>query len=303
MTHTRENTMPDFCNRRNPFHYTTAINLLISKGIDPDGIDLLAVGEYENYKGEVRSQKPEPGVVLRSDTRILLEVGFSSAVDVMPYQFFYGLRGRKAGAQWETAARHLMAPFDGAVIRHESIARYLALRYNFAVQDSDHVRQYMKLFDFDLEVETGDSSMAQVWAALLPVFNEWSGNPTEVEKVLARVFGYRFRIIENTEWEFAVPSEMRYTLGSKTGRLGHESVIGATFSERDTSYCVQIHGIRQEDVHTFLPGGRLRGRLEKILALCMPSHFNYSISFITTGRGIKIGDRQTGAFLGFATRL
>ncbi|MCK5125866.1 MAG: type VI secretion system baseplate subunit TssG [candidate division Zixibacteria bacterium] len=303
MSARNENLMPDFCNRRNPFHYTTAINLLISKGVDPHLIDILAIGKYENYKGEVRSQIPEPGSVLRSETNIRLEIGFSSAVDLMPYQFFYGLHGRDAGGGWEENARHMMAPFDGAVIRYEAVMRYLTLKYNFGVMDEEYILQYLKLFDFDLNRETGSDTEAQLWAALMPIFNEWAGNPKNVEKVLKRVFGYRFKIVENAERTYKIPDSMRYHLGTKTGRLGHESILGKSFTERDSCYSIRILDIRQDEVEKFLSGAPLRKKLETVLELCMPSNLEYRISFITSGRGTKIGDKSTGAYLGYATRL
>ncbi len=297
-----ENIMPDFCDRHKPFHYSTAINLLMTLGVDPDTISIMAVGKHENYKGEVRNQLPTPGTRLTARTDVRLEIGFSSAVDQMPYQFFYGLHGHHAGAGWELKARQLLAPFDGAVIRHEAIMRYMALRYNFSVIDDEFNRRYLDLFDFDVESETGDRDTT-LWAALMPGFNEWSGNAKIVESILSRIFGYQFRLVENIQSTFEIPEDMKYYLGTKTGRLGHETVLGRSFTEFDSSFGVQILDVEQEDVAKFLPGCPLRKRLDAVLRLALPQDMEYRISFITTGRGTKIGDEKTGAYLGYATRL
>lgn len=295
-------TMPDFCNRRNQYHYTTAIIMLMNRGIDIDKIDILAVGEYENYKGEIRTQSPKPGTALRSDTEVKLEVGFSSAVDIMPYQFFYGLHGRLGGKAWEMAARQFMSPFDGAVIRHEALLRFMSLRYNFSINDDSFNRRFLGLFDFNVEKETTDSDTA-LWSTLMPGFNNWSGNTEEAQKVLGRIFGYQFRLVENIQSVHEIPEEMQYTLGTKTGRLGLETVLGRTFEEYDTSFGVQIIGVRQEDVAEFLPGRPKRKKLDAILRLILPEQMDYRISFVTAGRGTKIGDKTTGAYLGYATRI
>ncbi len=53
MTQADQKIMPDFCNRRYPFHYTTAISVLAKMGVDVNDIDILAIGTYENYRGEI----------------------------------------------------------------------------------------------------------------------------------------------------------------------------------------------------------------------------------------------------------
>ncbi|MEZ5360353.1 MAG: type VI secretion system baseplate subunit TssG [Candidatus Zixiibacteriota bacterium] len=298
----RTHTMPDFCSRRNQYHYTTAIIMLMNRGVDIDKIDILAVGEYENYKGEIRTQSPKPGTPLMRDTAVRLEVGFSSAVDIMPYQFFYGLQGHRSGEGWEMSARQFMSPFDASVIRHEALLRFMALRYNFSINDDAFNRRFLGLFDFNVEKETtgGDSAL---WATLMPGFHSWSGNAKEVEKILERIFGYTFRLVENIQSIYDIPEDMHYRLGTKTGRLGHETVLGRKFEEYDTSFGVQIHGVKQEEVAEFLPGRTKRKNLDTILRLMLPEQMEYRISFVTTGRGTKIGDKKTGAYLGYATRL
>ncbi len=97
-----EYLMPYFCNRRFPFHYTTALCVLMKMGLDITQVDILAIGEFENYKGEVLEQEPAPGRVITAETTVRLKVGYPSAVDFMPYQFFYGLTGSGArSSDWE----------------------------------------------------------------------------------------------------------------------------------------------------------------------------------------------------------
>ncbi|MEE9443253.1 MAG: type VI secretion system baseplate subunit TssG [candidate division Zixibacteria bacterium] len=295
--------MPDFCHRHHPFHYTTALNLLTRMGIDIDRINLLAVGEYENYKGEVLNQSPSPESDLRKDASITLEIGFLSAVDFMPYQFFYGLEGRFARGNWEQGSRHFMAPFDGAVIRFESKTRYHALKYNFGIVEREYLEKYLALFDFDVKKETGSDSGHSLWAALLPIFNEWAGNAVSVEKILQAVLGYKFKIIENLPREYEIPNDLRYYLGSMTGRLGRELILGKSFTECDSCYGVRVGGIKRDEIKDFLPGKSKRKKLETLLGLCMPSNLEYKLIFQVSDNQTIIGEKDNNAILGYSVQI
>ena len=255
--------MPDLTGRRYRFHYVTAVNLLDVMGVPLENILVRAVGRYENYRGEVRTQDPEPGAPLDSRTIITLEAGCDSAVDYMPYQFFYGLGGlRDTDSSWEEAARDLMAPFDSAMVRREAATTFHALRHSLGVVDEGHLRRFMALFEFDPdEVEAGVDEMMFI-ASLLPSLNRWAGNAEVVESVLRRLFGYDFRIIENVPNVTGIPEEIRYRLGSRTARLGYETVTGGSFVERDSTYEVRISGVPVEDIRELIPGGRKIKRIE-----------------------------------------
>jgi len=209
-----EDKMPDLCNRSYPFHYATALNLLEKMGVDIGRINILAVGEYENYKGEILGQKPAPGMPLKSDVSIELKVGYPSAVDQLPFQFFYGLGGKAhRSADWEWQSRRFMAPYDAAVIRHKAAARYQSLRFSFGITDKDHLTRYLDLFDFALGHDFQDLGDVVFWTGIMPSFHDWSGNAAGVAKVLQFLFGYRFRIIESAESRYEIPDDIRKALG------------------------------------------------------------------------------------------
>jgi hypothetical protein len=299
-----EGKMPDLCSRRCPFHFATALILLNRMGVDLSRIDLLAAGEHEDYKGEVREQQPAPGAILDARTRITLKVGFPSAVDQTPYQFFYGFSGiRNRGAEWETHARELMAPFDGAQIRREATSRYESLKYGLGMIDEEHLIQYLQLFDFAFPDGLFDLREAVLWSSLLPTFHEWAGNAQRVAEVLTLMLGHRFRIVENVSSTFAIPGGIQYRLGSKSGRLGQESILGVTFTECDTTYAVVIGGIRRTELKHFLPGQPGRRKLDWMLGICMPSDLEYTIRFEVDDRAMIIGKQHNGAFLGCSTHL
>lgn len=299
-----ENRMPDLCNRRCPFHFATALDLLMIMGVDPSRIDILAIGEYQNYKGEVIEQEPAPGEVIAEDTHIKLRIGYPSAVDWMPYQFFYGLQGRveRGAASWEESARSIMSPFDAAVIKREATARYLTLKHSFAFFEQDQIDRYLGLFDFAPEGGF-EPAEALLWATLLPTYNAWAGNPRRVEQVLSNFYGYDFKIIENVRNEHPIPDSQQYRMGSRTGRLGRETVVGKVFAECDSTYEVVISSIGAREVRHFLPGRPLRNKLEWILGQCMPGNLDFRIRMNIEDRATRVGKDDPQARLGYASYL
>jgi hypothetical protein len=296
-----ERIMPDFTGRRYRFHYLTAVNLLDSLGIPLGDIRLRAEGEYENHRGEIRSQDPEPGTPLPPGAVVTLNVGCFSAVDFFPYQFFYGLQGiRETGDSWETDARSIMAPFDAATIRYAAAMRMQTLRYDFGVADGGHLRRFMELFEYRPGDEGRDAGKTSFVAAILPSLHLWGGNPEAVTVVLKRLFGYDVRLKENVKAETPIPEELRYRLGSTASRLGFDTVIGASFEECDSTYVVEFVGVPPGNIRDFLPGGRTRRGAEAFLDYCMPGDLDRAIA-VTVER--QEARRSAEQYLGLSTYL
>ena len=293
--------MPDFCSRRHPFHVVTALSVLKQMGIEIRNVDILAVGEFENYRGEVRQQKPGPGTELGDNTKIMLEVGCVSAVDYLPYQMFYGLQGvtPRTGA-WEEKARHLMAPFDAAVIRHDGLARYDRLRYAFGVVDIDHLLRYLELFGFEPFSPTDDVDEILFWVSVMPRFHRWAGNPRMIEKVLRRIFGYDFRMVENVSTEHVIPDQIQSRLG-KSSSIGHDFLVGRSFKECDSAYELHIRGVSPANVRRLLPGQPQRRKLEWMLSTCMPNNMACRVKITVDGSGFVLGRNRENRYLGYSS--
>lgn len=287
--------------RRYRFHYLTAMNLLESMGVSLGDIRLRAEGEYENYRGEIRSQDPAPGAAIPPGSVITLHVGCKSAVDFMPYQFFYGLQGiRASGDAWESAARLVMAPFDAATIRYAAALRMQALRYDFGIADGDHIRRFMEMFEYTTRDEIRHEGTRAYLAAILPSLHLWGGNPSTVALVLKRLFGYDVRLNENLRSSTPIPEDIRYRLGSKTARLGTETVIGRSFEEYDSMYEVEFIGVPHEEIRDLLPGGRTRRRIDGFLDFCTPGDIDRTIAVKVERSAAMAG---TEKYLGYSTYL
>jgi hypothetical protein len=297
----RERIMPDLTGRRYRFHYLTAMNLLESMGVPLGDIRVLAAGEYENYRGEIRSQEPAPGTAIPEGSVIVLNVGCGSAVDFMPYQFFYGLQGIRASDNtWEAEARSVMAPFDAATIRYAAAMRMQALRYDFGITDGGHIRRFMELFEYRPGDEARRSGKIAFLAAILPSLHLWGGNPAAVTVVLKKLFGYDVRLKENLKSSTPIPEDIRYRLGSKAARLGSETVIGSSFEECDSRYEVEFVGVPPGEVRDLLPGGRTRRRIEAFLDFCTPGDMDRTIAVKVERPAARAGREK---YLGYSTYL
>lgn len=293
--------MPDFCNWRFPFHFTTAMHILRKLGIDPKTIQILADGKYENYRGEIRKQDPAPDTQLTPNTKIVLRVGCNSAIDLMPYQFFYGLAGiTDRASDWENGARRLMAPFDAAYIRFMAAISYENMKFNFNFIDENHLARYLELYDFT-GVDISDPVTAARWQSIMPTFHIWAGNAKKISKILRFLFGFDFIINESVPIRHEIPKELHYKLGSKSKRLGHESVAGRSFVEYDTGYEVVISGLKRADVSELLPGKQLRKKIEAVLNYSMPGNLDYKIKLKVEKERTLLGDKTNKGYLGFNT--
>ncbi len=276
--------MPDFCNRLNPTHFTTALNTLTRLSIDINDIYLVAVGRYQNFRGEVQAQSPPAGTEITKKTEIRLEVGFSSAVDQLPYQFFFGFGSALAerSDDWELRARALMCPFDSSVIRTLADCQLKDLTFGFGLQREDHIRRFLGLFGIDSSQIGDDFEELLLWRNLMPYFHEWAGNAEALCSLLGQITGYECEIVENLPATSTIHSSMRIKLGSQSTTLGRDCVLGGSFEDIDTGYTLRIKNVDSDRVRDLLPGGSLRKRVERILAFCSPANTECTIE--VTGR-------------------
>lgn len=296
--------MPDFCSRRHPFHIATAVITLMKLGVDLRHLRLFAVGHYENYRGEVHAQSPEAGAPLTPDTQIVLHIGADSAVDIMPYQFFYGVSGgANRSDAWEDDARRLLAPFDSAVERYEGLAGYLAMQYRMGLIEPTHLTRFFELFGFSSKESAASLNDRLMWAALLPTFHFWAGNPVFVERAISFFLCYPCHITENVPARFHIPEDLQYRLGADNDRLGMETTLGRSFEETDSCYLVTLSDVSPDDVPKFLPGQPLRKRLEAILATCMPGHLEFKIQVLAQKTGFYLGRSRTSSHLGYTSHV
>ncbi|MFH1686358.1 MAG: type VI secretion system baseplate subunit TssG [bacterium] len=299
-----EKVMPDLCSRRRPYNYITALLLLHRMGVDLRRVELYAAGTHRNYRGEVHEQIPRPGAVLNDRTKIRLHIGMASAVDHLPYQFFYGLAGgtaRRSG--WEEAARSLMAPFDGSVARYRAITVGDKLRYLPGLTDTDHFERFLDMFRFRPQGSANKARELFLWSLLMPSFHKWAGNAEAVAGVLSLVYGFRFRIVENVPGRFDIPSHLQARLGKRNHGLGSSFALGNQFCECDSKYQVHIHGVSPDQAAELQPQGDLYRRILQTINYCMPGHLECQIVVHVSSPALRLGRSYNESRLGYATYL
>ncbi|HOP07513.1 MAG TPA: type VI secretion system baseplate subunit TssG [candidate division Zixibacteria bacterium] len=294
--------MPDLTSRRHKYHFVTALNLLFKLGVSLDRVELLADGEYQNYRGEIVSQEPTKGTPIDRNDTIKLRVGFRSAVDFMPYQLFYGLSGiTDRTDSWDEQARRLMAPFDAEAVRYRALATNETLKAQAGLVDLEHLKRFLKLFHFDLIQDKPDVEEALFWTAAMPLFNHWSGNAKLVCSVLEFLFGWKFRIVENIKSRHYIPPNLQTKLGTKESRLGVETVLGGGFTDYDSAYELQVRDVKPEQVSDLLPGRPLRKKLDKVLRLCMPNDLDVKLRITVKKGDLRLGKTGLKQHLGYST--
>ena len=300
MTDAQTRVMPNFCDQHYRMHYVTALNALARMGIDLSQVDLVAVGMQENYRGEIHDQEPAPGKEIGPQTQIRLKIGASSAVDYMPYQFFYGLHGvTRRVEKWEDRARTLMAPFDGAVIRYTARCHQEALTYGSGLVERRQIIRFLKLFEFEVDAYLPDDEL-MILASLLPQYHFWSGNPDFLVQVLSMIFPFTFEVTENVRKRYEMPDAIRTHLGTGNCHLAVDTVLGRSFVEGDGAYRVTISDIPAERPNELVPGKPMRKKLDWLIERCMPSHLAYDISLQVNRSAARIGRDSTTARLGYS---
>ncbi len=297
-------TMPHLCDRHKRLSFVTSLLALDRLGVDLHQVSLLAVGTHRNYRGEVVAQSPDPGTPITPDTVVSLEVGFSSAVDTLPCQFFAGLGdAAKSSSGWELRARHFMAPFDATVVRYQALALGERLRFSLGTTDTVRLREFLSLFALDMPRRHADPRQLGLWAALLPSFHNWAGNAEQVGHVLTLLLGRRCSVEENIPVRYDIPSDIQSRLGQKRHRLGRQIVLGDGFIDCDQTYRVHVHGVASDRIRDWMPGGPMHRHLEWLLQTCMPGQLDYRISVHARRGRRKLGDSTEHFRLGYNTYL
>ena len=300
MSDARFGVMPDFCSQRYRTHFVTALNTLARMGIDLSKVDLLAIGIEENYRGEVHYQEPAPGTLLDSHIQIRLKIGASSAVDYMPYQFFYGLHGlTRRVEKWEDRARAFMAPFDSAVLKYTAKCHQESLTYGSGLVERRQLLRFLKMFNFDVDPSIPENELLLL-ASLLPQYHYWSGNADFLVAVLSRMFPFTFRVIENIPGRYTITQDLCTRLGRSNSRLGKESLLGSSFVEGDSAYRVIISNVPADRAAELVKGKFLRDRIDWMIQRCMPTHFVYEIIIEVNRQAAKLGRQSPTSRLGYS---
>lgn len=296
--------MPDLVNPQAKINFIQALLTLKRCGVEWENVRLFASGTFENYRGEVVKQEPEPKTEITPSTQITLWVGFPSLFDSLPYQTFFGAKEwHRDTVSLEHRARRFLACFDSSFIRILSRLEYVLLVYNLVFLEKDFCQHFLEAFGFPASAWKEEEIL--LWMTFLPTFHLWAGTKEETEKVLSTFLQTPFKIEENIKGENQLPPELKSRLGEKLNHLGQNWLLGSGFSECDSTYRINIGPISVDQIKEFLPEERKRKKLERILALSTPGQLRYRVSLKLRQKDkrLSLGKDSKNSLLGYATYL
>ena len=211
--------MPDLAGvRRTARHRVdSALLTLLRLGIDFGRIVLESAGPGESA-GAVVAQDPAPGAELAATSRIVLRVGGSGLLDLMPFPL-------RDESDSEFRADRLFAIFDNPAIKLGFFLRqggaYLALHADEPLT----ARRWLE----DLFAVPAERWPAERWhplARLIPRLHALGGTAAAVRVAMGAVFDLPVARVEVRRGLVPLPAAGVMRLGSASGRLGFDAVLG-----------------------------------------------------------------------------
>lgn len=211
--------MPDLAGvRRTARHrIDSALLTLLRLGVDFGRIVLESAGPGESA-GAVVAQDPAPGAELAATSRIVLRVGGSGLLDLMPFPL-------RDESDTEFRADRLFAIFDNPAIKLGFFLRqggaYLALHADEPLT----ARRWLE----DLFAVPADRWPPERWhplARLIPRLHALGGTAAAVRVAMGAVFDLPVARVEVRRGLVPLPAAGVMRLGSASGRLGFDAVLG-----------------------------------------------------------------------------
>ena len=211
--------MPDLAGvRRTARHRVdSALLTLLRLGIDFGRIVVESAGPGESA-GAVVTQDPEPGTRLTAASRIVLRIGGTGLLDLMPFPL-------RDESDTDFRADRLFALFDNPVGKLAFFLRqggaYLALHADEPLT----ARRWLE----DLFAVPADPWPAGRWhalARLVPRLHAVAGTTAAVRVAMSAVFDLPVARVEVRRGVVPLPATGVMRLGTASGRLGFDAVLG-----------------------------------------------------------------------------
>ncbi len=211
--------MPDLAGVRRTVRHRldSALLTLLRLGVDAGRIVLESAGPGES-EGAVISQQPGPGTELTPVSRIVLRVGGSGGLDLMPFPL-------RDESDTEFRADRLFALFDNPALKLGFFLRqggaYLALHADEPLT----ARRWLEDL-FAMDADQWPSARWHPLTRLVPRLHAIAGTAAAVRIAMAAVFRLPVAGARVVRALVRVPSAGVLRLGQANGRLGFDAVLG-----------------------------------------------------------------------------
>ncbi len=285
--------MPDLAGvRRTARHrIDSALLTLLRLGVDFGRVVLESAGPGES-QGSVVSQDPAPGVALTRVSRIVLRVGGSGAMDLLPFPL-------RDESETEFRADRLFAIFDNPALKLGFFLRqggaYLALH----ADEPMTARRWLE----DLFAISADPWPEERWhplARLVPRLHALGGTGAALRVAMQAVFGLPVADVRVRTDLVPVSPEAITRLGARNGRLGFDAVLGGGM-RGDARVEITYGPLSLDDWrrHSTRDNGRQR---QALFPLILPAHLSGAVTERWTvtgaGEGTRPGLADQPALLG-----
>jgi hypothetical protein len=290
--------MPDLAGiRRSVRHRVdSAVLTLLRLGVDFGRIVLESAGPGESA-GAVVSQDPLPGTELTPASRIVLRVGGSGAMDLMPFplrdESETELRGDRFFAIFDNPALKL-----GFFLRHGG--GYLALHPDEPLT----ARRWLEDL-FAIPVDSWPMERWHALARLIPKLHALGGTESAVRIALGAMFDLPVAAVNVTQITVPVPEAQILRLGQRNGRLGFDALLGGGMVA-DGHVVVSLGPLTLAQWRRNIAPDVVRQR-RALYPLILPAHLSLSVSerwvVGDSGVGTVLGDAAQPALLGINAYL
>lgn len=260
--------MPNFSDPRRGIRHTvdSAIPALERLGVDADRMVLKSAGGGW-ISGTVVAQEPPAGTELGTQTRVVLSIAGSGALESLPFAL-------REDSDEDMRADAIFALFDNPILKLRHAVRsgggFLELRPD---QPSTSLRWIEEIFR--ISSRAWPKRRWYAVARLLPVLHRIAGTEEAVPLALRLVFGLPVANVRIVSGLVPIPPSALTRLAVAGGRLGIDATIGMGL-RAITAVEVEI-GIVTLDVHREHNDPLERAQREAIYSLVLPAHLHGAV--------------------------
>jgi hypothetical protein len=273
---------------------------LRSNGFPDRDLFIYPQGEFDNFKGEILDQRPDPGDIVSSGHRVILVAAVRGICELMPDLFtdhredFFQEEFNPRGG-----AKRLFSVFDSAFLK--MLCRLEWIRDIYAgIYSSDEMADYIGVL-LRLPERQMSQIPREVLGFVLPRLYRYLGTEEAMRLYIETVMGIKSDA-KAAGWQvFPLPGDRRNSLGGK-GQLGTDFLLGDNF--KSAKPALDIHLLLEDlaAVRSVIPGSEGSRLLRKMLEFTIPNEIErYSVSLHPNPDNVSF---ESGAsFLGYSTVL
>ncbi|HBC46670.1 MAG TPA: hypothetical protein DEO84_08370 [candidate division Zixibacteria bacterium] len=263
--------MPDFRDRPDGLSKSLKDSYIFlrSMGFPDRSLFIYPEGEFNNFKGEIIDQKPDPGEMVVSGDRIVLIAAVPGLCELLPdlftdhHESYFDEDISPRGA-----TERLFAIFDSAFLKMHCRLEWVRDIYA-GIHPSDQIINYIGSL-LDLPERKLDQIPSEITGFMLPALYGYLGTDSALAAYISAVTGIKAEAIRGDIQKFPIPDKLKNSLGQKA-ILGADLFLGDEFKGAVPEMDLELDIDDLDTVERVIPKGRQHSLLMEILGLAMPS--------------------------------